>query len=325
MKKVIAALLAILMLFSFAAVIFAADKQAMPLSDVDGPYLIANKKARSSDFFEFGEKAYILLFDKNGDPLTEERSISDLEIKAEWEEGEDYVGDVEFVKMSVSTIDGIDIYERMYAIVIHTEGESTENIDVSGRIYIKGRSGTEGTTSERKIDGHVDIDFTLGYDTGIVDEGSMTVYEEDGKLAYDFTDVENDEYIIYFDEFAEAVADVTKDKTVVLAADDEEIDDIDRAYRGADIRYVSLTGTFRKTVELNIYAEDGGYIYEVVNGTLRESKAVYDEFLQAFVLKTRKLGTYAISDTPLELYGDDAVIITNTSVAVDNPLTGAAA
>lgn len=328
MKKVVALLLAIFMVLSFCTVIFAAsDKdKAATLTDVDGPYFCEDKKAVRQEIFEFGHTAYIFLFDKDGDVLTKDKSVDELALKVEWEEGEDYVGDVTFEKISVNEIDGYDLNKRMYVIAIETEGSSTQNVYVSGRIYIKGRSGTEGSSSDRKVDGRIDVDFTLGYDEGTVTAGSLYVYEEDGKLAYDFTDLEEEDYVIYFDELADAIVDVTRDEVVVLSVNDDAIDDIDDEYREADIRYVAMTGNFRRSAEVSIYAEEGGYIYEVVNGSLREMNAEYDEFMEVFVFHTKRLGTYAISDVELDIgQGDDAIIITNTSIAVENPMTGAAA
>ena len=326
MKKVIALLLAVFMILSFCTVIFAASDEAATLADADGPYFYADKKAVSQETFEFGQTVYILLFDKNGDVLNKEKSVDELMLKAEWEEGEDYIGDVTFEKISVNKIDGHNLNKRMYVIAIETEGSSSETIDVSGRIYIKGRSGTEGTSSDRKVDAYMDIDFALGYDKGTVDPDSLTVYEEDGKLAYDFTDIEEENYTIYFDEYAEVLVDVTRDEVVVLSVNNDSIDDIDDEYRSADMRYVALTGSFRRTAEVTIYAEEGGYIYEVVNGSLREMNAEYDDFMEAFVFNARRLGTYAISDIEIDIgEGDDAIIITNTSVAPQNPMTGSAA
>ena len=326
MKKVIALLLAAFMLLSFCTVIFAAsDKKAAVLAEADGPYFYADKKAVSQTLFEFGQTVYILLFDKDGDVLTEEKSVGGLSLSAEWDCGGDYVGDVTFEKLSINKINGADFYERMYVIAIETDGSSAENIDVSGRVYVKGRSGTEGTSSEKTVDGYCEIEFTLGYDKGTVYNDSLTVYEEDGTMAFDFTDIEDEDYVIYFDGFGEMVVDVTQDKVVLLAADDDTISEIDREYRGADISYVSLKGTFRRKGEVSIYSEEGGYIYEVVNGSLREMNAEYDDFLEAFVFTAKRLGTYAISDTELEITGGDATVVTNTSIAIENPMTGAIA
>ena len=122
MKKVVALLLAIFMVLSFCTVIFAAsDKdKAATLTDVDGPYFCEDKKAVRQEIFEFGQTAYIFLFDKDGDVLTKDKSVDELDLKVEWEEGEDYIGDVTFEKISVNEIDGYVLNKRMYVIAIET-------------------------------------------------------------------------------------------------------------------------------------------------------------------------------------------------------------
>jgi len=104
---------------------------------------------------------------------------------------------------------------------------------------------------------------------------------------------------------------------VLLECDDEVIDEVDEAYPDANIDYYACTAAFKKTATVVVELEESEeYLYEVVDGVVVEVNGEYDDWAEEFTFKTKKLGTYIISDVELELAEE---------VVVANPSTGAAA
>lgn len=71
----------------------------------------------------------------------------------------------------------------------------------------------------------------------------------------------------------------------------------------ASINFVNFTHSpsFSRTGTLYLYADEDTYLYEVIDGKVRElTSAEYDEGYSAWTIKTRKLGSYAISDKKLK-------------------------
>ena len=74
-------------------------------------------------------------------------------------------------------------------------------------------------------------------------------------------------------------------------------------YPDANIDFVTFPATpvFNRNGDLYLYADEDTYFYEVADNEIKATKAVYDEDYGAFALKTRKLGSYAISDKELKI------------------------
>jgi len=320
MKKALAMLMAIAMIASLAAVSFAAvsftptakedDPDATKITTVDAALYDYNTTAKkfvtnTTGEYEFGDKVYLVIRDDDGF-ATEEKTVSGLSLKAEWNEGGEYVESVEIVKKKHGT-DG-----NVYAIEIATTGSDNAVKTVSGTISLKGRSGV---AKPNKVDAHIDLDFTVGY--AQVTKANVPADKVEfpaDKTVYDFVDVDNDEYELYYGPFS-VTANFENEKKVLLAVDDEVIEEIEEAYPDAAIDYYAFTGSFKKTAEV-VVDLDEVYLYEVVDGVVTEVNGEYDDWSEEFTFKTRKMGTYILSDVELELAAD---------VVVTNPSTGAAA
>ena len=96
-------------------------------------------------------------------------------------------------------------------------------------------------------------------------------------------------------------------------------------YPDANIDFVTFAATpvFNRNGDLYLYADEDTYFYEIVNNEIKATKAVYDEDYGAFTLKTRKLGSYAISDKELKVA---APVVSSSAVTEEKPNvnTGAA-
>ena len=98
---------------------------------------------------------------------------------------------------------------------------------------------------------------------------------------------------VYEDEKYYLGYNVDPDRNVLLANADSD----------ADMNFLNFEGnpTFNSTATVNFYETDeDSFIYEIKNGKLVKSGAKWDEDSASWVLKTKTLGSYVISDKELK-------------------------
>ncbi len=99
--------------------------------------------------------------------------------------------------------------------------------------------------------------------------------------------------------------------------------DIAAKYPEANLEFIKWTASpvFNRTGDLYIYADEDTFLYEVTADGLKEvKKAEYDEDYGAHYLRTRKLGSYVVSDIELDLAASSEASSSGTSSS--NPSTG---
>ncbi len=359
MKKALSLALAAMMLLSLAAVALA-DNSTLQEEETDSA-AIGNIKMNTlwlfdeeeDDWYEvdsmtFNEEYYFDVLGKNDEYIDPAwlhlKSTAGVKLTAKWDEGGDYVDSVSFER-----VDG------RWCIKLVTKGHSVEPVDVAGKIYLKGTTGS-GDNKE-KIDGYFTVDLTLEYPCTSVPEGvdEAPVFElpRGWNFIYDFEDVSEEEFTLYFGEMsyrdkasnlssgsasydprpnsardfdmknvaAEVVTDVTNTKKVVLGYTNDDIAAVAEAYPNADLDFVNMTGKFKKTADVIVYADLGSYLYKYENGALTKVDAEYDEWEEGFVFTTKTLGSYVISNVELDLA---AVSEASSVEETANPSTGAA-
>ncbi|MBR6735808.1 MAG: hypothetical protein IKL92_02925, partial [Oscillospiraceae bacterium] len=264
---------------------------------------------------DFGTTLYYYLANEAGLVLSQEKSVSGLKVSADWDEGAEFVSGVEIVK---KTGNGITAAKNIYYLAVNTvKVADVDAEEVSGAVLFKGRSGD----SKTKIDGELEVAFTLGYAAGTVNADKASVSGKTLKV-YDFSGLDDDaaateEYEVTFGGEFVVTANVKTEKKVLMACDETVIDEIDEAYPEANLDYYACTGAFKKTAKVVVTLDEGEeFLYEVVDGQLVEVDGDYDEWAEEFTFKTKKLGTYVISDVELEVASE---------VVATNPSTGAAA
>jgi hypothetical protein len=122
---------------------------------------------------------------------------------------------------------------------------------------------------------------------------------------------------LVFSDFARFDVDVATQSTVNVGFSSKPYTDIVAAYPNARLEFLSWIKRpiFNQTGRLFLYAnEDSAYLYELINGSLILSDAEYSKDDKAFVILSRRLGDYIVSDQILA----DPV----TAVSHPNPPTG---
>ena len=71
-------------------------------------------------------------------------------------------------------------------------------------------------------------------------------------------------------------------------------------YANIDFLTFEATPSFNKIGSLYIYADEDAFVYEVTADGAKKLDATWDEDYEAWVVKTRTLKAYAISDVELD-------------------------
>lgn len=169
---------------------------------------------------------------------------------------------------------------------------------------------TNGQVGDDKDSITVDLDkYTDNYVLDVADDAGVTDIEfgKDGELALFTVDLDgqSDVNVGYSTKFNADIAD---------------------KYPDANLEFIKWTAnpTFNRTGDLYIYADEDSFIYEVTADGLKEiSKAEYDEDYGAWKIRTRKLGSYVVSDTELDLSASSSSGDASSSgTSSSNPTTG---
>ena len=205
--------------------------------------------------------------------------------------------------VSKTTTPGTPSAQYEYWIKITTkDSATTKDIDVVGKVSV----GTSKSSAEK--DQEVSVDFTLT-NANTIDPGSYTdreddVYIEPGERAVvSFADDASDEFTVEFGDDAYFVFNARGQGKLNLAYNTKYNKDFAYDYDDANIDFINFEGepTTNRTGTLYIYADEDSYIYEVTSkGAKKINGAYYDDDEEAWVIRTRNLTSYAISDKKLK-------------------------
>lgn len=189
-----------------------------------------------------------------------------------------------------------------YWVKISTkDSATTKDIDVVGDISV----GTSKSSAEK--DEKLSIDFTLtnantengGYFDNV--DGDITI--EDGERAVvSFAD-DAEDLIVEFGDDAWFEFNARGQGKLNLAYNTKFNKEFAYDYDDANIDFINFEGepTTNRTGTLYIYADEDSYIYEVTSkGAKKINGAYYDDDEGAWVIRTRHLTSYAISDKKLK-------------------------
>lgn len=161
----------------------------------------------------------------------------------------------------------------------------------------------EGVFANPKADNLVDFDW----ENNVYEKAVWEVAEDqDGTATFNF----NDDAYFTVRMFGGDKVMLDFDRTYDKAIADRYIEDLYFYNFRGDLDEFSATGT------LTIPVEQEMFMYQVVNGALKATDAVYSEENEAMELKTRTLGNYVLTPTKLDI---SAEVETETpSTDVDN-------
>ena len=167
----------------------------------------------------------------------------------------------------------------------------------------------EGVFANPKADNLVDFDW----ENNVYEKAVWEVAEDqDGTATFNFND---DAYF-----------------TVRMFGGDKVMLDFDRTYDKAiadryieDLYFYNFRGEldeFSATGTLTIPVEQEMFMYQIVNGALKATDAVYSEENEAMELKTRTLGNYVLTPTKLDISAEVETETPSTDASNSQPAPG---
>ena len=306
MKKIFALALAAIMTAGMTTVAFAADGMTLLAADGNVEYFVDLDDNGIYDYnserftastiagadIEGGEKVAIVI-NKSGVGAATKDDLKGYKVNADWlinEPAEKAVID-EIVMKDAGSKAGT------YQAVVFTLPEMNE-------------------TKEIELVGSLNVYKT----TANKDQDMTAIAINIGANAVDFSDAQNDDFNkgpVKFEEGgskikdvvnstfgdeAEFEVDVTGQGKLNLAWNTDFNKEFAAMYDYANIDFLTFeyTPSFNKTGTLYLYAPEDAFVYEVTADGAKEVKAEWDEDYEAWVIKTRTLKSYAISDVELD-------------------------
>lgn len=183
------------------------------------------------------------------------------------------------------------------------DSTTTKDIDVVGNIYVG--EGTSKTSIKKGDKFSADFTLTNSEPTNSdYDEATDYVSIEPGTRAVvSFADDASDEFEVEFGDDAYFVFNARGQGKLNLAYNTKFNREFAYDYDDANIDFINFEGepTTNRTGTLYIYADEDSYIYEVTSkGAKKINGAYYDDDEEAWVIRTRNLTSYAISDKKLK-------------------------
>ena len=305
MKKIFALALAALMTAGMTTVAFAEGTHDVNLlndqgngivyfdKDEDGVFEVAEGVAFgdvSKAEVDGGVKVAIPLYTKAGKKIDDKDDIKSWKVSFDARVGsleEKPVMD-ELVKLE----DGGYVYAVTFTL---PENEGTKKVDLAGELTIY-----KSTSEKKDADAWNKMTFGLsyGYDVEEKFEGTFADPTKGGVVKFADGAEEID---IEFDDDAMFTVDVTGQGKLNLRYNRDFNKEFAAMYDYANIDFLTFEATpsFNKIGSLYIYADEDAFVYEVTADGAKKLDATWDEDYEAWVVKTRTLKSYAISDVEL--------------------------
>lgn len=210
------------------------------------------------------------------------------------------------VKYEPKTVTNTQPQYEYWVKITTKDSATTKDIDIVGSIWV----GTSKSSAKKEKDGSEDkfrADFTLtNSDPGNDDYDEATDYvsiEPGERAVVSFADDASDEFTVEFGDDAYFVFNARGQGKLNLAYNTKYNREFAYDYDDANIDFINFEGepTTNRTGTLYIYADEDSYIYEVTSkGAKKINGAYYDDDEEAWVIRTRNLTSYAISDKKLK-------------------------
>ena len=323
MKKILALTLAAVMAAGMGTVAFADDKDVVVTFDRN-KYVLDDGEAAYDDILDNeyvkggDEIALPILID--GQPYVinadfDKKLVADVD----WDVNE---ADTEFrfVKYAKDTFSSTEAL-RVYSLVITVpENDGDKVIDLMGTVAV-GKTRSEAKDATRKdvsvsiapaakdVTKFEDADFSAGK-TGIV-----SFADEEGEIDLEFGDQ------------AMFTVDVTGQGKLNLTWNTTFDKEFAAKYDYANLDFINFEGepSFNKTGDFYIFADEDAFIYRKGAEGVEAVNAEWDEDMDAWRIRTRKLDAFVISDVELDeqtVTEDKDDSSSTTDGGKENPDTG---
>ena len=352
MKRTFAFILACTMLFTFSVggLALTDPNEPHPVSAIYDVGYLLDEDDRYVDFNEplndslpYGETVYYPLFYlDSGNVLVgvhESAATKSIKIKTDWEEGSSYIDKLSVIKKRYINADklpgNIEFVDGRYcyflAITVKTRSTTTTAMhDVHGTVKLRKTSGDSDYRFDYDDIDYLNVDFEVGY-SAPEDSNLIPITPALFVPGSDFDEYDEETFEFEADSHSYFVVNTNSQKKIVLGMDTDYDDDIGDKYPKANLDFFNGNGaSFNRVGYLYLYAERGSYVYSVEDdNTLKKISASYDSYDDAFVIRTRTLGRYVISDIKLNVAEknpkddeDTPVIYDNDTQTNYNPGTG---
>jgi hypothetical protein len=326
MKKLLALGLAVAMVLSMGAIVLAAsDDVANPVGSISNSAYLLNSDYNAVDMsaalesVAYGKTIYYPLINNNEVTpgyVNESEAVSGIKIRQDWEENGNLVDSVNIVKKKVM---GTSDYIYFVEGVIKS---STSTSESAGNGTIALRKTGEFDYEDMQLDANIVVKYPAAASGDVITKDPQVFKEGAG-----FVGDTEEEFTFASDEDSYFVVNTVGQGKLLLAMSTKYDSAVADKYPEANLDFIYGNGaTFNKPGTLSIAADEDSYLYKVnSNGNLEKVDAEYDEYEEAFVVKTRTLGKYVISDVELNLVAPpvDNGTDNGTDNGSNNPSTGA--
>lgn len=252
-----------------------------------------------------GKVIYIPLINKAGTFVNDSDAVKSVQVKATYILGKEAVESVKvvykkyegFVKGTAGIDEGDENGYAYFVAITARDSATTSSKDISFDLELKKTSGKiDDETAVFTLKARIDLACSfprMGY-TYVISSGTQ-VYE-------DLEDSGEQTFTFSRDSESTFDVDITGQDRILVRADVKFNPTVAAKYPQANLDFFTGSGTFNRIGTLNLHADPGSFLYVVNNdGTLSKSNAEYDDGAETFVIKTRTLGSYVISDVELNV------------------------
>ncbi|MFV0497018.1 MAG: hypothetical protein ACK5L0_02450 [Candidatus Fimivivens sp.] len=306
MKKTLALSLATAMMLSMGAAASAANDDALyPVGAIsDSAYLYSSDAsavdmANPVESVAYGKTLYYPLLNNAeapAEPFTyvyESDAVSGIKVKADWDMNGKLVKSVEIAKKKVTGEDLSQKYIYFLAVTLDNS-TSTSSIDVIGNVEMR-KSGSFDY-EEMQLDVNMEVAYPVANEAVITED--LQLFKEGTGFVGD----SEEEFTFECDDDSYFTVNTVGQSKLLLAASTDFDSDIADLYPDANLNFFYGNGaTFNKTGVLTLAADEGSFLYQLKDDGMVRLNAEYDEYDEAFTVKTKTLGKYIVSDTELTI------------------------
>ena len=195
-------------------------------------------------------------------------------------------------------------YYYFLAVSFKERTTATERVDVEGTLSLK-KTGTDGFWAggrQGRNTVEADVFVTLGYpySTELELTSDPRIYYFADSSDSNAIPTSDEEYIHLGSNIGYFVVNTKGQGKIVLSCDLSYDSDFADNYPDVDFTFINCgNAVFKRQGILYIYAKPGEYLYLREGKTLYNVDAEYDDYEGAFILETKTLDSYVISDTSL--------------------------